>query len=374
MSSDYNQQNLINNISPDKVSFYLKNNGWIKKAENKKIGSIWQLKNNKDISLILPLDQKYSDFQNRLFEIILILEEVENRPRSEIYKALTKASSIAKKENREIVEIIFKSIDNNKQEIKAKNIGILLQSLQDYYSSFGNNFFINSKSKNKDFLNKRKSIESELELSLVDTFHGSFGLVLGLGKHQQIDIFQETISSQATEYLIELLNLTDSRHIEDFKKKLASAEKNIFYDFKRIINYLVKLESNTFFDWGSTVDGKGGFCQISYERAIVIKDIIEKQEEENPDIIESIGKFELFGLGSKKENRRFVLMTVDKEYYSGYVDDELARELRTSTTEELEILQGRYKVGIKRTVIINEITQESKEKYQLISLEKKCKK
>lgn len=370
MSFNLDKQDLFNEISLDKIEFYLKNNGWIKKAENKNIGSIWELESNKEISFILPLNQDNPGFKTRLFETILILEEVEDRPKSEICKALAKTSSIAKQENREIIEIIFKSVFENKQEIKAKHIGVLLKSIQDYYNSFGTNLFINPKSRKKDIFDKRKSIEAELELSLVDTFHGSFGLVLGLGKTRQIDIFQETVSSQATEYLIELMSLTGSESTEKLKQELSAANKNIFYDFKKIINYLVNLESNVFFDWGSVIDGKGKSCQISYERALAIKDIIEKQEEEEPDIIELTGKFELFGFGSKKDNRKFVFKPSSDKDYIGHLDSELASQLRSSVSQELEILQWRYKVQIKRTMKINEITQDVKEFYELISLER----
>lgn len=370
MSSNLSEQNLLNDISIDKIKFYLINNGWIKKAENKAIGSIWELENDSNVSFILPINEKKLDFKTRLFETILILEEVENRPKSEIYKALTKASSIAKQENREIVEIIFKAIHDKRQEIKAKQLGILLKSIQDYYISYGKNLFIDPKSKKKDVLDRRNSIESELELSLVDTFHGSFGLVLGLGRNMQIDIFQETVSSQATEYLIELISLTDYEHTEKLKEELSSADKNIFYDFKKIINYLVSLESNIFFDWGSVVKGKGKSCNLSFERAVVIKEIIEKQEEEDPDIIELIGKFELFGFGSKKDNRKFVFKPTSSKDIYGHLDKELARELRTSTSKELEILQRIYRVDIKRTMKINDLTQEIKEFYELLSLER----
>ena len=370
MSSNLSEQNLLNDISIDKIKFYLINNGWIKKAENKSIGSIWELKDDSNVSLILPANEEKIDFKTRLFETFLILEEVENRPKSEIYKALTKASSIARKENREIVEIVFKAVYDKKQEIKAKELGVLLKSIQDYYISYGKNLFINPKSKKKDVLDRRKSIESELELSLVDTFHGSFGLVLGLGISMQIDIFQETVGSKATEYLIDLISLTDYEHTEKFKEELSFADKNIFYDFKKIINYIVSLESNVFFDWGSVVKGKGKSCILSFERAIEVKDIIEKQEEEDPDIIELRGKFELFGFGSRKDNRKFVFKPASGKDISGHLNKELARELRTSTSQKLEILQWIYRVEIKRTMKINELTQEIKEFYELLSLER----
>ena len=73
MSSNLSEQNLLNDISIDKIKFYLINNGWIKKAENKAIGSIWELENDSNVSFILPINEKKLDFKTRLFETILIL-------------------------------------------------------------------------------------------------------------------------------------------------------------------------------------------------------------------------------------------------------------------------------------------------------------
>ena len=82
-------------ISPEKISLYLKTNDWVKIAEKPSLGSIWELESNRKISLLLPLNKEYSDFHKRMFEVILVLEEVEKRPKLEIIKGLTRTSDTA---------------------------------------------------------------------------------------------------------------------------------------------------------------------------------------------------------------------------------------------------------------------------------------
>lgn len=117
--NNYIDSQALKFISPEKISLYLKTNGWIKIAEKSSLGSIWELKSNRKISLLLPLNKEYSDFHQRMLEVILILEEVEKRPKLEIIKGFTKTSDTAIKKNREIIEVRTKSIYENKYEIKA---------------------------------------------------------------------------------------------------------------------------------------------------------------------------------------------------------------------------------------------------------------
>lgn len=357
-------------ISPEKISLYLKTNDWVKIAEKPSLGSIWELESNRKISLLLPLNKEYSDFHKRMFEVILVLEEVEKRPKLEIIKGLTRTSDTAIKNNREIIEVRTKSIYENKYEIKAREVGIFLKAMQDYFSTFGDLVFMNENIESKDVSSRKNQIRSELELSLVDTFHGSFGLVLGLGKKRDSRTSEETVSSQATEEFIHLIQGTNSKNLDKFKTKLSSLEKNIFNEFKKIINHLLKLESDIFFDWGSTAQNKGGVAEISHEKLISVKELIAKEEIENPDILTERGKFISFGLGSSLKDRKFVFDSYSSEKrYEGIVSPQLAKSL-VESGKRFESVQGICQIELERTIKINELNQNAKEKYKLISIEK----
>ena len=368
--NNYIDSQALEFISPEKISLYLKTNGWKKIAEKPSVGSIWKLKSNRKVSLLLPLNKEYSDFDKRMFEVILILEEVEKRSKLEIIKGLTKTSNIAIQKNREIIEVRTKSIYENKYEIKAREVGIFLKSMQDYYSTFGNLVFLNEDIESKDVSSRKNQIRAELELSLVDTFHGSFGLVLGLGQKRDFRTIEDTVSSQATEEFIHLIKGTNSKNLNEFKTKLYSLDKNIFNEFKKIINNLLKLESDIFFDWGSTTKNKGGVAEISHEKLIYVKELIAKQEIENPDLIIEKGKFISFGFGKNQKDRKFVFDSYSSnKRYEGVVDIQLASNL-VESGKGFESVQGICQIELKRTVKINELNQNTKEKYKLISIEK----
>lgn len=372
--NNYVDSQTLEFISPEKISLYLKTNGWIKIAEKPFLGSIWELESNRRISLLLPLNKEYSDFDKRMFEVILILEEVEKRPKLEIIKGLTKTSNIAIQKNREIIEVRTKSIYENKYEIKAREVGIFLKSMQDYYSTFGELVFMNEKNiESKDISSRKNQIRSELELSLVDTFHGSFGLVLGLGQKRNSRTTEDTVSSQATEEFINLIQGTNSKNLDKFKTELSSLEKNIFNEFKKIINNLLKLESDIFFDWGSTAKNKGGVAEISHEKLLSVKELIAKEEIENPDILTERGKFISFGFGKSQKDRKFVFDSYSsKKRYEGLVDFKLANSL-VESGKGFESVQGICQIELERTIKINELNQNTKEKYKLISIETELK-
>jgi hypothetical protein len=158
--------------------------------------------------------------------------------------------------------------------------------------------------------------------------------------------------------------------LDKFKTKLSSLEKNIFNEFKKIINHLLKLESDIFFDWGSTAQNKGGVAEISHEKLISVKKIIAKEEIENPDILTKRGTFISFGLGKSQKDRKFVFDSYSSnKRYEGVVDPQLAKSL-VESEKCFESVQGICQIELERTIKINELNQNTKEKYKLISIEK----
>lgn len=279
--NSYRDSQLLESVSPEKISLYLKTNGWIKIAEKASLGSIWKLAKNPDISLLLPLNQEYSDFKQRIFEVIMILEEVEKRPKLEIIKGLTRTNDTVIKKNRGIIEVKIKSIHENKSEIKAREIGIFLKAMQDYYDTFGQLAFMNEDFQDKDIAVGKNQIISELELSLIDTFYdGSFSLVLGLGE-KQITVPKnnnEALGLQATEQLINFIQDANAENLDEFQTDLFSLDKEVLNKFNNIVDCLLKLESNISFDWESTEKNKGRIVEISHEKLILAKDIIASVE------------------------------------------------------------------------------------------------
>jgi hypothetical protein len=79
----------IANISPNTIIQYLEKHGWHNWKEVEDV-SVWIYnKQGRKFGLFLPLSLDFVDFQNRVLEILITLEEVEERPRGQILEALT---------------------------------------------------------------------------------------------------------------------------------------------------------------------------------------------------------------------------------------------------------------------------------------------
>jgi len=78
----------VESLNPSDVVNYLKDNGWY---ETEKIvngmASIWE-KNNKQFSLLLPLDKELFDFVIRMTETMETIAYSENMSKTEVFKNL----------------------------------------------------------------------------------------------------------------------------------------------------------------------------------------------------------------------------------------------------------------------------------------------
>lgn len=65
---------LMSRISPNKIAMYLEYKKWRKEKEASGIASLWSyIKNNKKISVLLPLDSDLSDFEIKIEELVTVL-------------------------------------------------------------------------------------------------------------------------------------------------------------------------------------------------------------------------------------------------------------------------------------------------------------
>lgn len=359
---------IINSISLQKIETYLSIKGWQKKKQIEKTASIWIYTQDKiKQGIILPLDRDFVDFEDRLLEVFKILESIEKRPKIEIIDSLKNTSIIARQNNREIIEIKVSSLQGNKNEIKTKNIGLVLKSLQDFFYAFGE-----SRSKEKMPKEKRE-IQSQLELSLMGTFHGSFGLRLGLSKaeYKQLELLNgeyadEEISIEATENFIELIQASSNQNSEILKKQIKNLKGEPILKFKSLISHLIGLQSNLFLDWGSVNPEKGGLAEISYLDIVKTLDIINKQELEDPVQFQVVGKLEVAGVGKTKSRRKFVLVnsTDDNQEFQGTISPEVVKKFNGHI--ELTKL---YQVTIEEKIFINEFTGDEHTIYTIVELE-----
>ncbi len=354
---------LLSDISTVKTDLYLLNQGWKKTGEIEGFASTWMLQ-EKDIELLLPLDKNYSDFEARMLEVIYILHNIEKRPSYEIFDALKNTSKIASNEGREIIEIVLKSVyEKNKYEINAENFGKVLKTIQKHLFALGGVSGLGRPLKQTE-----KTGKSELEISVLSTFHGSFGFRLGFGNQRQLDIENNCLSKTVSESFIRLLRISGEESISTFRQYISSLEKEISRTFRVFIQSLKTLESDFIFDWGSLGMEKEEIARLSYSKVLEVEDALSKEEEENPHQIQEQGQFIQAGLGKNKNERDFIFETKTGERRKGYISTELIEEFKEQG-KSLELMNRRYNVVIQENVKLNEVTGEIKITHEIIQIE-----
>lgn len=347
----------IKKISLEKLSVYLEEKGWNKVKEKKDFGALWEWQEYK---LFLPLNPEFSDFYDKLLEVCILLEKVEDRPYLEIVKPLQKASVIANKLQREIIEMKISDIDDNKHEVNAEKIGGVFRTLQGFVDSFN-----------------PQQIDKNLKLSVLGTFQGSFGIQLALGQcedKKQLNLFGEEGNlgdvSKAIKIIEILLNIIrkaqkDEKEKEQLKQALIKLDKKSVRRFVDLLEKLSFLDANIYFDWGSINPNFGGEATISHKKLLESLDWIREQEDiEEPEILKIRGKLELGGVGNKEQTRKFIITEIgSQEKYDGIIKPELLTQLNSTLSV------GKYhQATLEKSVRINQMTGQEKINYTLVDL------
>jgi hypothetical protein len=350
---------LITTISPEKIGIYLDSKGWVKYKQVEGVLSLWSnSKQDKKFTILLPLDKEFADFEIKIEELILILSRFEERPKNDILKLLGNTSVIAKENNREIIDIKIEFKETNKHEIPAKDIANVLKSMQDFFDAlaiYQKNSEVNG-TKTKSQITSEKS---KLQLSLLETFQGSFCIRVGLARQQSN--CDDKFTEEAISNFINLIKA--SQDSEKFKKEIEQYQGMPSVKFKQLIKILMDLQSDIVIEWGSVNQNKGTLTKLSSDNITRAFHIIS-QSEQHQTRFEVIGRLILAGVGANKEERVFLLNdeTHGKDY-KGYISPQLI----TSLNGNLE-LNEIYKAVIEEKVTINSLTRKEAVNYTLVEL------
>lgn len=93
MKLDFKDYSLLSSLHPLDIAEYLSSKGWKKLEENPGKFSIWEYIDEggvgkRDLDILLPLNQKFKDYEIRIAEVLNILEKAENRQQIQILKDL----------------------------------------------------------------------------------------------------------------------------------------------------------------------------------------------------------------------------------------------------------------------------------------------
>lgn len=350
---------LIDTVSPDKVEVYLECWGWIKYKEVEGVLSLWSnSKLDKKFTILLPLDKKYADFEIKIEELVLILSRFEERSKIDILKSLGNTSVIAQNNDREIINIKIEFKEVDKHDIPAKNISNILKSMQDFFDSLA----VYEKLEGATKAHSLNIDKSKLQLSLIETFQGSFGIRVGMTEHHKLDLNENQLTEEAVSMFMKLIQASQDSYnkLQNEIKQYTGAPS---IKFKQLIKNFVELESDIVVEWGSVNPEKGEMTKLPFDNLVQAFNVIN-QSVQNQVTFEVVGRLLVAGVGRNKEKRIFVLddETYGKEY-KGHISPHLIKNL--NKTLELNKL---YKAVIEEEVTVNALTGEEIVKHTLTSL------
>lgn len=364
-SSDLSFDN-INSIDPDSVYLYLQNGGWkeVEKIDDRAIIFMMQ-KNDKRYSLLLPLAQDIPDFYSRMYDVLRVLEAIENRPKTEILNCFKNSHQIAFEQQTEIISLRFQFIyDQGKNKFSAKKIGLVLVSLQELFDAVGE--FETGKEKDNTQGKIAKYILEQTEISVFETFKGSFGVRLAFARlNQQLNFLENPLSERISQQFLELIKLSNNPDKENLKQILLKLKKKIASRYRKFLAELNRDQSNFYIDWGSLNPESGGHAYLSYENIVTTIDFINKMETENPEEIIVRGKL----LSASKSNRNYleILSYDNQEKYRG---DILDSALKDENNEDIDLtIEHEYIVTFEQITSIHPATGEEKIERKVIKIE-----
>lgn len=346
-------------IEPSSVVEYLASNGWKEEDKIDIRASVWGIiKNNRKFSVLLPLDTELPDFTDRMYEVFKTLEFFEQRPLSEIINVIRNVKEIATEKQCEILTVKFKFLyEERKKQVPAKKMGTVLSNLQDLFDAVGQS----ESGKISDSGKIQKEILERTEMSVFETFQGSFGIKLALAPHpQQLNFLERPLAERVTETFIHLIKV--SNHVEKgrLKECLMRLKRRSASRYRKFLMSLINAEANFYFDWGSVNPEKGDRAVLSFENAMNTIDFINKMEVDEPT--EYIIHGELIA-ANKNTNHLEIEALQDNKRYIGKASDNVVNNKNVELT-----IGKRYTATIQEISSLNPATGEEKTEYNIINL------
>lgn len=349
----------LDSIEPSSVIEYLSGNGWQEERKIDSRAAIWvQIKDNKKFSVLLPLDTEIPDFSDRMYEVLKTIELFEQRPLSEIINVFRSVKDIAIEKQREVLTLKFKFLSEvSKKQVPAKKLGGVLTSIQELFDAVGQS----ESGKISDNGKIQKEIIERTELSLFETFQGSFGMKLALAPHpQQLNLLERPLAEKVTESFIELINLSNNPDKEILKQYLLRLRKRSASRYRKFLQSLLNSQANFYFDWGSVNPEKGGKAILSFENVINTIEFINKMEVEDPEEYIVNGKL----IAANKNTKKLEIIAFeDNKVYIGKATDYVMNNKDIELT-----IEKLYTTTIQEVSSINPATGEEKTEYTIINL------
>lgn len=277
---------------------------------------------------------------------------LETKEKSRVGLGAIDADQAAEGSRRETYNLHLYPWDTMLPEIDARDLGGILTSFQELANALGQYC--------KGDVTLKGAIPADIleatKFRATQIFEGSFGIQLK--SKSTSDLFH---SSLASDVLLELTNLIESRDDEDnISNKLHKLKGRVASKYRVFLREVSKLDSPMKLHWGSPNEERGRVISLSKQE---IRRAFELVSKIDIDMSESVTfRAELLGLDVKTKRYR-VRHLDDNEDYSGKILDESLDAVRHSE------INGIYNITLKKIIETNSSSGSEYTKWVLVGLE-----
>jgi hypothetical protein len=349
----------FNSMEPQIVANYLRDSRWRVIETVKNHHQVWQLRhsNQKEYSLLLPLDRDLPDFAHRMYDVVRTLAAIEKRSEAELFNDLDSAARIAQEDQREILNIHLNfAKETPHPEAPAKRLGQFLTTLQDTLDAIGQVESGQVKVSGKI----SEDITDRTNLDVLTTFKGSFGIRLAVAPPKQLNLLEDPLAEKVMEHF--MLVLQNSKNEGELREIMLQLKQRAASRYRRFLLALTDIDAKLRIEWGSRNPERGGTATLSVEDAWNAIEICDAVEAAPPEEIEIIG--ELTAVNSEHNTFRLRDRYDGTTYYGRISEDVFESGTEPVVTKPYKT----YKAIIQQT-IEEKITGESITKNKLLHLE-----
>jgi hypothetical protein len=366
MSTIEKIENSLSSIDPDFLYHYLQDQGWQEEEQIDDIASILSISLGEEkYSLLLPKTNKISDYDYRILDALKVLEKVEKKDKSELIKFFISTQYLAQKEKKEILSLRFQFVyDKNQNHFPAQPMGEILTELQKLFIATGKNHegIISKKGKKKE-----KEIKEETEISIFETFKGSFGIKFSFPSAKQLDLFEPPLAEKVSRTFLDLIKLSNENDKRKLKELFSTLDRKSASSYRKFLTSIGKVEINLHTNWGSVNPNAGGSAYLEYSHIVSTIEFINKQEREDPYEFVIIGKLIAADAKTRNKNIQIIYDTEDKihKVLKANYDDELLKQNNVKLT-----IGETYSVKVQEITYVNPSTAEEKVDRTIIDIRK----
>ncbi|GGA47894.1 hypothetical protein [Okeania sp. KiyG1] len=208
-----------------------------------------------------------------------------------------------------------------------------------------------------------KEILDQTELSIFETFQGSFGIKLTMAENGQLNILERPLPERIAQIFLELLRLSNQLDKAELKQTLLRIKRRAASKYRYFLFYLAPIKSDFNFDWGSLNENAGGHVILAYDDILKTIDFINKMEEEEPEEYEINGRLSL----ADKKTKKLTIEELDtKKLYSGIISKENWENMENQGIELT--IDNLYSARFQEVISVNPATEEEKIERTIIKL------